>query len=111
MCEPQRARAVEGGKERVPPATRVRLGEREATEVESQGRERTKALLGAARSLESGPWLSPPPLFLSPLSPASTSPYAPCRSWPGLPGPEPPPRAPGTPNTPDTLIRQLSPFA
>lgn len=75
------------------------------------GEGENKALLGAARSLESGPWLSPPPLFLSPLSPASTSPYTPCRSWPGLPGPEPPPRAPGTPNTPDTLIRQLSPFA
>ena len=55
----------EGGKECVPPATR-RTRENVAREVESAGRARTKALLGAAASLSAelpGPWdwdLAPP---------------------------------------------------
>ena len=126
VCEPARAcvrRGREGGKECVPPATRT-TRENVAREVESAGRARTKALLGAAASLSAElpvPWnwdLGPP---LPPITPSSLSPDAssPCRGqrpqpwrcalcagWCGLPGPEPPPSVPSPP--PDTLIRQLS---
>lgn len=62
VCEPARAcvrgGGREGGKECVPPATR-KTRENVAREVESAGRARTKALLGAAASLSAelpGPW-------------------------------------------------------
>lgn len=107
----------------MPPATRT-TRENVAREVESAGRARTKAVLGAAASLSPscqvpGIGTSPPlPLTPSSPSPVATSPCLgqrphlraapPCPGWRGLQRPEPSPRAPSPPRYSDS---STSPFA